>query len=71
MNIKTKAMLETLKTLAYGVAFGVLYSFYIDLVGIKIAAITLLVLFVSWFAYIVYQTNLSRLKIEENFKNLG
>lgn len=69
MNIQTKALIETVKVVGFGALFGVAFSFLIDFVGLRIAALTLIGALVVWFTYIVYDTNLKRLKFEEDFKN--
>jgi hypothetical protein len=69
MNIQTKALIETVKVLGFGVLFGVAFSFFIDFVGMRYAAITLVSALIVWFAYIVYDINLKQLKFEEDSKN--
>jgi len=69
MNIQTKALIETVKVLGFGVLFGVAFSFLIDFVGMRYAAITLVSALIVWFAYIVYDINLKQLKFEEDSKN--
>ncbi len=69
MNIQTKALIETGKVFGFGVLFGIAFSFFIDFVGMRYAAITLTTALIVWFAYIVYDINLKQLKFEEDLKN--
>lgn len=64
MDIRVKALIETLKTVVFSVLFGVGFYFFIDWVGLPTALITLVVAIFFYMGYISYKLNLHRLERE-------
>jgi hypothetical protein len=68
MSIRSKAMIETAKTLAAFTAGGVAFYFLLDLLGPKLGVILMLVSLVGWFAWLTYSFYVDKFTVEEKFK---
>jgi hypothetical protein len=68
MSIRSKAAIETVKTLAAFIAGGVAFYFLLDLLGPKLGVILMLVSLVGWFAWLTYSFYVDKFSIEEKFK---
>ena len=66
MTIQMKALIQTAKMFGFGLAVGIGYYFFLELVGLKIGVITMGSAFALWAFWIGYQANLSSLKILED-----
>jgi hypothetical protein len=68
MSIRSKAAVETLKTLGVFTAGGVAFYFLLDLLGPKLGMLLMLVSLVGWFAWLTYSFYVDKFSIEEKFK---
>jgi hypothetical protein len=68
MSIRSKAAIETLKTLGLFTASGIVFYFLLDLLGPKLGMLFMLVSLVGWFAWITYSFYVDKFSVEEKFK---
>jgi hypothetical protein len=68
MSIRSKAAVETLKTLGAFTAGGVAFYFLLDLLGPKLGMLLMLVSLVGWFAWLTYSFYVDKFSVEEKFK---
>lgn len=69
MDIRLKAAVATLRVLGFAVAVGIGYYFFLDLVGVQVGMFALSAAIFGYLAWIVYDHNLSRLRLEEESKD--
>jgi uncharacterized membrane protein (DUF106 family) len=68
MSIRSKAAVETLKTLGVFAAVGVAFYFLLDFLGPKLGLLFMLVSMVGWFAWLTYSFYVDKFSMEEKFK---
>jgi hypothetical protein len=68
MSIRSKAAIETLKTLGLFTASGIVFYFLLDLLGPKLGMLLMLVSLVGWFAWLTYSFYVDKFSVEEKFK---
>lgn len=68
MSIRSKAIIETLKSLAFVSAVGVGWYFLLEILGIRLGLMLMLVSMIGWFAWLVYDYYVNKFTVEEKFK---
>ena len=68
MSIRSKAIVETLKSLAFVSAVGIGWYFLLDILGLKLGLMLMLVSMIGWFAWLVYDYYHNKFSVEEKFK---
>jgi hypothetical protein len=68
MSIRSKAAVETLKTLGAFTAGGVAFYFLLDLLGPKLGMLLMLVSLVGWFAWLVYDYYVHMFTLKDKWK---
>ena len=68
MSIRSKAIVETLKSLAFVSAIGVGWYFLLEILGLRLGLILMLVSMMGWFAWLVYDYYVNKFTVEEKFK---
>jgi hypothetical protein len=68
MSIRSKAIVETLKSLAFVSAVGVGWYILLEILGLRLGLILMLVSMMGWFAWLVYDYYVNKFTVEEKFK---
>ena len=68
MSIRSKAIVETLKSLAFVSAVGVGWYFLLEVLGLRLGLLLMLVSMLGWFAWLVYDYYVNKFTVEEKFK---
>ena len=68
MSIRSKAIVETLKSLAFVSAIGVGWYFLLEILGLKFGLLLMLVSMIGWFAWLIYDYYVNKFTIQEKFK---
>ena len=68
MSIRSKAIVETLKSLAFVSAIGVGWYFLLEILGLRVGLILMLASMIGWFAWLVYDYYVNKFTVEEKFK---
>ena len=68
MSIRSKAIVETLKSLAIVGVIGVGFYILLEVLGPKLGLLLMLVSMIGWFAWLVYDFYVSKFTMEEKFK---
>jgi hypothetical protein len=68
MSIRSKAIVETLKSLAFVSAIGVGWYFLLEILGLRLGLLLMLVSMLGWFAWLVYDYYVNKFTVEEKFK---
>jgi hypothetical protein len=68
MSIRSKAIVETLKSLAFVSAVGVGWYFLLEILGLRLGLLLMLVSMLGWFAWLVYDYYVNKFTVEEKFK---
>ena len=68
MSIRSKAIVETLKSLAFVSAVTVGWYILLEILGLRLGLIFMLVSMLGWFACLVYDYYVSKFTMEEKFK---
>ena len=68
MSIRSKAIVETLKSLAFVSAVGVGWYILLEILGLRLGLILMLVSMMGWFAWLVYDYYVNKFIVEEKFK---
>ena len=68
MSIRSKAIVETFKSLTIAVAVGVGFYMLLDILGPKLGLFFMLVSMIGWFAWLVYDYYVNKFTMEEKFK---
>jgi len=69
MDIRLKALIATTKFLGFALALGIGYYFVLELVGVQVGMFALSAAIFGYLAWVVYDHNLSRLRLEEESKD--
>lgn len=65
MSIRSKAIVETLKSLAFVSAVGVAWYILLEILGLKLGLILMLASMIGWFAWLVYDYYVNKFTVEE------
>jgi hypothetical protein len=68
MSIRSKAIAETLKSLAFVTVVGVGWYFLLEVLGLRLGLLLMLVSMLGWFAWLVYDYYVNKFTVEEKFK---
>ena len=68
MSIRSKAIVETLKSLAFVSAVGVGWYFLLEILGLRLGLLLMLVSMLGWFAWLIYDYYVNKFTVEEKFK---
>lgn len=68
MSIRSKAIVETLKSLAFVSAVGVGWYILLEILGLRLGLILMLVSMMGWFAWLIYDYYVNKFTVEEKFK---
>ena len=68
MSIRSKAIIETLKSLAFVSAVTVGWYILLEILGLRLGLIFMLVSMFGWFAWLVYDYYVNKFTVEEKFK---
>ena len=68
MSIRSKAIFETLKSLAFVSAVAVVWYILLEILGLKLGILLMLVSMIGWFAWLVYDYYHNKFSLEEKFK---
>lgn len=68
MSIRSKAIVETLKSLAFVSAVGVGWYFLLEILGLKLGVLLMSVSMIGWFTWLVYDYYVNKFTVEEKFK---
>jgi hypothetical protein len=68
MSIRSKAAVETLKTLGAFIAGGVAFYFILDILGPTVGLILMLVSLVGWFTWLVYDYYVHMFTLKDKWK---
>ena len=68
MSIRSKAIVETLKSLAFVTVVGVGWYILLEILGLRLGLILMLVSMMGWFAWLVYDYYVNKFTVEEKFK---
>lgn len=68
MSIRSKAIVETLKSLAFVSAIGVGWYFLLEILGLRLGLLLMLVSMLGWFAWLIYDYYVNKFTVEEKFK---
>lgn len=68
MSIRSKAIVETLKSLAFVSAVGVGWYILLEILGLRLGLLLMLTSMIGWFAWLVYDYYVSKFTVEEKFK---
>lgn len=68
MSIHSKAIVETLKSLAFVSAVGVGWYFLLEILGLRLGLLLMLVSMLGWFAWLIYDYYVNKFTVEEKFK---
>lgn len=68
MSIRSKAIVETLKSLAFVSVVGVGWYILLEILGLRLGLILMLVSMFGWFAWLVYDYYVNKFTIQEKFK---
>ena len=68
MGIRSKAIIETLKSLAFVSAVAVGWYILFEILGLKLGILLMLVSMIGWFAWLVYDYYHNKFSLEEKFK---
>lgn len=68
MSIRSKAIVETLKSLAFVSAVGVGWYILLEILGLRLGLLLMLTSMIGWFAWLVYDYYVNKFTMEEKFK---
>lgn len=68
MSIRSKAIVETLKSLAFVSAVAVGWYILLEILGLRLGLLLMLVSMFGWFAWLVYDFYVHKFTVEEKFK---
>ena len=68
MSIRSKAIVETLKSLAFVSAVGVVWYILLEILGFRLGLLLMLVSMMGWFAWLIYDYYVNKFTVEEKFK---
>jgi hypothetical protein len=68
MSIRSKAAIETLKTLGVFAAAGVLFYALLSILGPKLGLLFMLMSMVGWFAWLTYSFYVDKFTLEDKWK---
>ena len=68
MSIRSKAIVETLKSLAFVTVVGVGWYILLEILGLRLGLILMLVSMMGWFAWLIYDYYDNKFTVEEKFK---
>ena len=68
MSVRSKAIVETLKSLAFVSAVGVGWYILLEILGLKLGVLLMLVSMFGWFAWLMYDYYVSKFTMEEKLK---
>lgn len=68
MSIRSKAIVETLKSLAIVGTIGVGFYILLEVLGPKLGLLLMLVSMIGWFTWLVYDFYVSKFTVEEESK---
>ena len=68
MSIRSKAIVETLKSLAFVSAVGVGWYILLEILGLRLGLLLMLVSMMGWFAWLIYDYYVNKFTVEEKFK---
>jgi hypothetical protein len=68
MSVRSKAIVETAKTVGLLIAAGVVFYFILDILGPTFGLILMLVSLVGWFTWLTYDFYVHKFTVEEKFK---
>ncbi len=68
MSIRSKAIVETLKSLAFVAVVGIGWYILLEILGLRLGLILMLVSMMGWFAWLIYDYYVNKFTVEEKFK---
>ena len=68
MSIRSKAIFETFKSLAFVSAIGVGWYILLEILGIKLGMLLMIVSMLGWFAWLTYDYYVNKFSVEEESK---
>jgi hypothetical protein len=68
MSIRSKAMIETAKTVAIFFAAGVVFYFLLNILGPKLGLLFMLVSMIGWFTWLTYSFYVDKFTMQDKFK---
>ncbi len=68
MSIRSKAIVETLKSLAFVGVVGFCWYVLLEILGLRLGLILMLTSMIGWFAWLVYDYYVNKFTVEEKFK---
>ena len=68
MSIRSKAIVETLKSLAFVSVVGVVWYILLEILGFRLGLLLMLVSMMGWFAWLIYDYYVNKFTVEEKFK---
>ena len=69
MSIRSKAIVETLKSLAFVSVVGVGWYILLEILGLRLGLILMLTSMMGWFAWLVYDYYVNKFTWEEKLKD--
>jgi len=68
MSIRSKAIFETLKSLAFVSAVAVGWYILLEILGLKLGMLLMIVSMIGWFGWLTYDYYVNKFTMEEKFK---
>lgn len=69
MSVQSKAIVETLKSLAFVSAVGVGWYFLLEILGLRVGLLLMLTSMIGWFAWLIYDYYVNKFTWEEKLKD--
>lgn len=69
MTVRSKAIIETLKSLAFVSAVGFGWYILLEVLGFRLGLILMLASMIGWFAWLVYDYYVNKFTWEEKLKS--
>ena len=69
MSVRSKAIVETLKSLAFVSAVGVGWYVLLEILGLRFGLLLMLVSMIGWFVWLIYDYYVNKFTTEEQLKD--
>ena len=68
MSIRSKAIVETLKSLAFVSAIAISWYVLLEILGLKLGLLLMIISMIGWFSWLTYDYYVNKYSIEEESK---
>jgi hypothetical protein len=68
MSIRSKAIVETLKSLVFVSVVAVGWYILLEILGLQVGLLLMLVSMIGWFIWLIYDYYVNKFTVEEKFK---